>query len=192
MVRENMGNISAMMKMREIKQKVTRREPPRKSHWFLVPVDVGENVRINMKFSSQDIHEVRDAFAMYDKYSNGTIPTKSFISVMRALGNNLTEEQTNDMICEVDYNRTGVIHFMEFVEVWAKFATDFDTTIKEAFNLFDKDGSGSISIDEFRAVMVTEGAELTDKEIEDILREADSDGDGQIDIDEFVALLLKC
>ena len=63
--------------------------------------------------------------------------------------------------------------------------------IKEAFDVFDKDGSGSISIDEFREVMVTEGADLTDEEIEEILHEADADGDGQIDIDEFVALLLK-
>ena len=160
--------------------------------WYLVPVDVGRKVRVNMKFSSQDIHEVRDAFAMYDKHLNGTIPTKSFISVMRALGHNLTEEQTSDMVFTVDYNRTGVIHFMEFVEVWAKYTMEFDDIIiKEAFNVFDKDGSGSISIEEFREVMLTEGAELTDEEIEEILREADADGDGQIDIDEFVALLMN-
>ena len=187
-----MGNVLASKKMKKIKRIGSKREPATKSSWYLIPVDVGNKLRVTMKFSSQDIHEVRDAFAMYDKNFDGTIPAKSFIFVMRALGLNPTEEQTQNMICEVDYNRTGIIHFMEFVEVWAKFTTDFDTTIKEAFNLFDKDGSGSIDIDEFRAVMVTEGADLTDKEIEGILREADTDGDGQIDIDEFVALLLKC
>ena len=163
----------------------------RNASWYLVPVGVGTKNRVYMKFSSQDIHEVKDAFAMYDKHRTGAIPTKSFISVMRSLGHNLTEEETYDMICEVDFNKTGVIHFMVFVQAWAKFSTDLNDVIKEAFNLFDKDGSGSISMDEFREVMVTEGAQMTDKEIEEILKEADANGNGQIDINEFVALLLK-
>ena len=113
-----------------------------------------------MKFSSQQIQEVRDAFAIYDKNSCGSIPAKHFICVMRSLGYNLTEMETFEMICEIDYDNTGVIHFMEFVEVWAKISTALDETIKEAFNFFDKNGSGSISIDEFKDVMVTEGEDL--------------------------------
>ena len=46
--------------------------------------------------------EVKVAFALYDKNSDGTIPTKSFIGVMRSLGQNPTEEETIKMICEVD------------------------------------------------------------------------------------------
>ena len=46
--------------------------------------------------------EVKEAFAMFDKNADGTIATKSFINVMRSLGQNPTEEETNDMICEVD------------------------------------------------------------------------------------------
>ena len=178
-------------RIQSMKKSLKHRPMNRDAAWYLVPVGVGTKNRVYMKFSSQDIHEVKDAFAMYDKNQTGTIPTKSFISAMRALGHNLTEEETYDMIREVDYNKTGVIHFMEFVEAWAKFSTDVDDIIKEAFNLFDKDGSGSISMDEFREVMVTEGAQMTDDEIEEILSEADTDGDGQIDINEFVAMLLK-
>ena len=184
-----MGNAPAMMKLKK-RRKTNTDEPTEQASWYLVPVNVGGKNRVNLKFSSEDLGKVRDAFATQDKKSNGTILNESFITVMRALGNNLTEDQTNDMICEVDYNQTGVIHFMEFVEVWAKLTMDFDdVVIREAFQMFDKDGSGSISIDEFREVMVSEGAELTDEEIEDILRDADSDGNGQIDIDEFVTLL---
>ena len=62
-----------------------------------------------------------------------------------------------------------IIHFMKLVQAWAKFSTDLNDVIKEVFNLFDKDGSGSISVDEFREVMVIEGAQMTDEEIDDIL-----------------------
>ena len=187
-----MGNLPTSLKKNKITRDTSRNEPATKACWYLIPVNVGNKGPINMKFSSKDIHEVKHAFELYDKLQDGTIPTKHFISVMRALGLNLTEEQTLDMICEVDYDRTGVIHFMEFAELWAKYSVEFDDIIiREAFHMFDKDGSGSISIEEFREMVETEGAELTDEEIEDILKEADTDGDGQIDIDEFVALLIN-
>ena len=67
--------------------------------------------------------------------------------------------------------------------MWAKYSGDIDETIKEAFNLFDKDGSGAISMEEFRKVMVNEGAQMTDAEIDEIINEADIDGDGQLNID---------
>ena len=50
-----------------------------------------------------------------------------------------------------------MIDFVEFLEMWAKYSGDLDGTIKEAFNLFDRDGSGTISMEEFRRVMVNEG-----------------------------------
>ena len=186
----NMTSSIGSIKIKNTKKNARNRGPTKKDSWYLVPVDVGTKVRVNMKFSSQQIQEVRDAFAIYDKNSTGTIQTKSLICVMRSLGYNLTEAETFDMICEIDFNNTGVIHFMEFVEMWAKISSALDETIKEAFNFFDKNGSGSISIEEFKQVMVTEGAQMSDKEIEEILMEADKDGDGEIDIDEFVAMLL--
>ena len=45
---------------------------------------------------------MKEAFAIYDKNATGTIATTSLIYVMRSLGQNPTEEETNDMICEVD------------------------------------------------------------------------------------------
>ena len=43
-----------------------------------------------------------EAFAIYDKKGVGTITTKALISVMRCLGKNPTEKETEDQIIEVD------------------------------------------------------------------------------------------
>jgi len=50
-----------------------------------------------------------------------------------------------------------------------------------AFRVFDKDGSGTISASELRDVMKSLGENLTDAEIEEMIREADKDNSGTID-----------
>ena len=52
--------------------------------------------------------------------------------------------------------------------------------LKEAFAVFDKDGSGTITSDELKEVMKAMGENLTEEEIDQMIREADIDGDGEI------------
>ena len=63
---------------------------------------------------------------------------------------------------------------------------DSEQELKEAFKVFDKDGSGFISAAELRHVMTNLGEKLTDAEVDEMIREADIDGDGQICYDECV------
>ena len=61
---------------------------------------------------------MKEAFAIYDKSSTGTISTKSLINVMRSLGQNPTEEETNNMICEVDIYGERVFYVMSIVAIF--------------------------------------------------------------------------
>merc|ERR1711879_401121 len=61
---------------------------------------------------------------------------------------------------------------------------------KEAFSLFDKDGTGFLSAAELRHVMTTLGEKLTDEEVDEMIRGADIDGDGQINYEEFVKVMM--
>ena len=58
-------------------------------------------------------------------------------------------------------------------------ATDTLAEYKKAFNLFDKDGSGSIDSDELITVMKSLGVEATEEEVETMLETADADGSGE-------------
>ena len=60
---------------------------------------------------------------------------------------------------------------------------------KEAFNLFDADGSGSIEADELREVFDALGVMVMDEEIQDMIRQVDVDGSGTIDFGEFCGLM---
>lgn len=52
--------------------------------------------------------------------------------------------------------------------------------IREAFRVFDRDGNGYITADEFRYFMTHMGEQFSDKEVDEIIAEVDIDGDGQI------------
>ncbi|KAI8610972.1 hypothetical protein BC830DRAFT_699212 [Chytriomyces sp. MP71] len=66
-----------------------------------------------------------------------------------------------------------------------------EAEIREAFHLFDTDGSGSITNKEWRIAMKAMGFEPTKEENKLMLAEMDKDGSGTIDYDEFLAMITK-
>ncbi|CAD6212479.1 unnamed protein product [Miscanthus lutarioriparius] len=61
--------------------------------------------------------------------------------------------------------------------------------IKEAFDLFDIDGSGTIDAKELNVAMRALGFEMTPEQISQMIAEVDKDGSGTIDFDEFVDMM---
>jgi calmodulin len=76
-------------------------------------------------------------------------------------------------------DNSGTIDFEEFLAMVSQ-RVDYDEELRNAFYLFDKDGSGYISSSELKAAMNNFDENLTDEEIEEMIREADLDGDGEI------------
>jgi len=79
----------------------------------------------------------------------------------------------------------GTIAFPKFLTMMARKMkdTDLEEEQREAFRVFDKDGSGSISAAELRHVMKKLGEKLTDEEVDEMIREADLDGDEEINFE---------
>lgn len=63
--------------------------------------------------------------------------------------------------------------------------------IKEAFELFDEDGGGSIDAKELETAMRTLGFEPKKAEVQKMIQEVDNDGTGSIDFQEFLAMMTK-
>jgi len=62
--------------------------------------------------------------------------------------------------------------------------------LRRAFNLFDIDGDGVITAAELKTVMHALGSDLTNEEIDLLIREADYDGDGTISLNEFATFMV--
>merc|ERR1711975_173978 len=61
--------------------------------------------------------------------------------------------------------------------------------IREAFDLFDTDGSGAIDAKELKVAMRALGFEPKKDEIRKMISDIDKDGDGTIDFDEFMMMM---
>jgi calmodulin len=62
---------------------------------------------------------------------------------------------------------------------------------QEAFALFDRDGSGSITSTELGDVMKSLGQKPSEQELNNIVSEIDADGNGEIDFPEFLTMMLR-
>lgn len=62
---------------------------------------------------------------------------------------------------------------------------------REAFNKFDRDGSGTISANEIYKIFKNYGNPIPRSEVEKLIKEVDTSGDGEINFQEFVSLMFK-
>ena len=147
----------------------------------------GEKPELN-ELSDEQLAEFREAFALFDKDGDQTISADELGTVMRALGQNPTPQEVQQMIDDVDENGDGTIDFDEFKVLMQMQMTDTDQTenLTSAFKVFDVDGSGSITKAELHKIMTTLGEPLTDAEVDEMMKGADKDGSGTIEYKEFV------
>ena len=87
------------------------------------------------------------------------------------------------MISEVDTDGSGTVDFPEVLSLLARTMKNDDTEQKvlEAFKVFDREGTGAISLEDLRRVMTNLGDKMTQGEIETLIREADIDENDVID-----------
>jgi calcium-dependent protein kinase len=89
----------------------------------------------------------------------------------------------------VDIDGSGEIDYSEFVvATMDKRKYLSNEKLETAFNLFDKDNSGSISANEIREVLGV-GKNIDEKIWNDIVLEVDGNGDGEISFTEFKTMM---
>jgi len=84
----------------------------------------------------------------------------------------------------------GMLNFHEFACLMGKMQRDecVPGSLRYAFKVLDKDGSGQLSVAELQAVLTHPGgsAPFTTEEAQAIVEKFDVNGDGELDYDEFV------
>jgi Ca2+-binding EF-hand superfamily protein len=66
-----------------------------------------------------------------------------------------------------------------------------DETLRNAFQVFDSDGDGTISAKEIREVMWEMGECIDEGDIAGVMGDIDANGDGRVDYDEFAKVVTR-
>jgi calcium-dependent protein kinase len=126
-----------------------------------------------------------------DTNSDGKLSRDELIEGYRQILGDLAEVEVDRILKIADADGSGEIDYSE----WVVATTDkkrllSNEKLETAFNLFDKDGSGTISANEVREVLGV-GKNIDEKVWNDIVMEVDANGDGEISFSEFKTMMQK-
>ncbi|ETV94675.1 CAMK/CAMK1 protein kinase, variant 1 [Aphanomyces invadans] len=141
---------------------------------------------------NQDVY--KEVFALFDEDQSGAISKHELANVLRALGQQYTPAEIDDIMKAADVDGDGGISLTEFttlvnssliqVEQWN------DADLHAAFEIFDVNHDGFISADELAYVMnVLDKTPISPAELHDLIQSIDENGDGKIDYKEFSTLM---
>ena len=144
--------------------------------------------------SQEEIDGCREAFLAFDKDRSGSIDIWELRLVLKAMGQEPTEEELFQMISEVDDNMSGSISFTEFLQVienQKQRAENFDdeSDLIDAYVACggNSDTSGHVKRETLvKIVKVDFGLTIN---IEELIDRIDTDGSGEIEFSEFKTLL---
>ncbi|KFP03964.1 Troponin C, skeletal muscle, partial [Calypte anna] len=155
--------------------------------------------------SEEMIAEFKAAFDMFDADGGGDISTKELGTVMRMLGQNPTKEELDAIIEEVDEDGSGTIDFEEFLVMMVRQMKEdakgkSEEELANCFRIFDRVGphpvspscrnaDGFIDAEELAEILRATGEQVTEEDIEDMMKDSDKNNDGRIDFDEFLKMM---
>ncbi|XP_007943132.1 calcium-binding protein 4 [Orycteropus afer afer] len=144
----------------------------------------------------EELDELQVAFQEFDTDQDGYIGYRDLGACMRTLGYMPTEMELIEISQHVKIRMGGCVDFEEFVELMGpklREETAHMLGVRElrvAFQEFDKDRDGRITVAELREAMpALLGEPLAGAELDEVLREVDLNGDGTVDFDEFLLML---
>lgn len=146
-----------------------------------------------MATTADDRRLYREAFVLFDKDHDdiiapselGNLGRLSFVESLCLAG--LVLRSCGLAPSEADLQRLQQqagrkIDFETFLKLAENFRSthrETDEDIREAFRVFDKDGTGYVSVTELKHAMISLGERLNDEEVNEMIREADLDADGR-------------
>ena len=143
--------------------------------------------------SEQEICELHEAFNIFDVESDGSIDSKQLLILMNSLKQYPNQKELEKILNEFNIDKNGQIYFNQFLKIMAKrlknIKEDEDRYLKNLFSSLDRNNNGLISIHEIRYIVTHSSENISEKDIETIMKEADTDGDGLISFEEFMTIM---
>ncbi|OMP11507.1 Calcium-binding EF-hand [Corchorus capsularis] len=140
------------------------------------------------------VEQMKQVFQKYDKNGDGKISREELISIMAALDSPPTPEEVDRMMSEMDKDGNGYVDLDEFLAFQANGNSDDgsqcgEKELKDAFDLYDMDKNGLISVTELHAMLKRLGEKCSLSDCKRMIKQVDKDGDGNVNFEEFKKMM---
>lgn len=143
------------------------------------------------------LREFREIFELFDETGDGELTAHEFLDVMNLFGNAFGEnEERMQRLVDQFSKEDGTLDFFSFLSMMSSGNAEVESLIKthvvgfrESFRIFDLDGQGVVTFDEFIEAWKEFGFESPESEVRAMLDSQDQDGDGELTFQEFVHML---
>ena len=162
------------------------------SKWWNAEHDLA--IRMKRALATEE-HRLKAAFRKCDTDSGGTLDRNEVDAMSKVLGISLTEEETAQMMFELDENGDNEVDFGEFTSWWfAGSATaqkvkaafnDEDIKIKKFYRQCVDESTGEINYTTMQNFGVNLNLTFTKPELQQAMEEMDEDQGGTVDEEEF-------
>lgn len=140
----------------------------------------------------EQLDDFKEAFKIMDRDNDGFVTIKELPILMRALGKMPTDAELHEITKELEnQNLLNNIDFVRFLDIMKRKLKEEgrEDDIREAFKVFDKDGTNIINVKEWKHVMTHLGEKLSNEEMDDILAEMEVTEDGTMNYEDFIRLM---
>ncbi|CAK9172126.1 unnamed protein product [Ilex paraguariensis] len=138
-----------------------------------------------------DMNDVEKVFKKFDANGDGKISLTELGAILDALGSKTSPDELQRTMTEIDTDGDGFIDLKEFTEFHSA-GSDSDGNNKElrdAFDLYDKDKNGFISVTELHSVLKSLGEHCSLNDCRKMISSVDVDGDGSVNFEEFKKMM---
>lgn len=134
-----------------------------------------------------------EAFYLLDPDNTGVIGKREVGIVMRAIGQEPTDEEIENLVKEVDRTETGRLSFNDFLALLAHICQEEEPEEEweRVFKQFDHNKDGFIDENDLRKTMIQLRLKFTDTDVEEMLHEFAPlrSGPPRIDFEDFLSIL---
>jgi Ca2+-binding EF-hand superfamily protein len=145
--------------------------------------------------TEDEVLEIKEAFDLFDNDKSGQIDVEELKTALKNLGIDAKNQTLSNMMADLDRDNSGQIDFDEFIDMMTAKMSDRDTKedLQKVFRLFlgDDEKSEKIDIKHLKRVAKELNENMSDEELQEMIKRADLDNDGKVDFNEFYQIMTK-
>ena len=146
--------------------------------------------KIRNELTDEQKKEIKDAFSIFE---DGGIHPDELRLAMKTLGFDTKNEEVQKIMEKVDARGKNPVNYEQFLDIMIERPNEKEPEVemKKAFKILCEDGHDKITLKSLKKICSDLGENITDEELQEMIKEADKDEDTEVGEEDFIKIMKK-